>query len=271
MLKTPTFFVVTFSWVGVAILLFRWLPPGSLRPTLAWTACVLSDGLMTSMRQALPDGASVLLLALGVVAVEQHRRVLAAAVLGLAGLARETNLIGGLVLAPSRVTPRTLATFMLQGLLVVAPLLLWIGYLWHTGLPPDAAGHRNFAVPFSGYIDKWFITVRTLGADGWDSFARFSLFGLVSLTTQFLVLVWLRDWGNAWWRMGVAYAGLMAVLGPAVWEGDPGAVTRVVVPMTIAFNVLLPRLRWFWPLWVLGNISVLHGVEVMRVPWLSGW
>ena len=153
----------------------------------------------------------------------------------------------------------------------MTPLALWVGYLWYTGLPPNAAGHRNFAVPFTGYVDKWFMTVRALSADGWDSFARFSLLGLVSLTTQFLVLAWHREWRNAWWRMGMAYAGLMAVLGPAVWEGHPGAVTRVVVPMTIAFNVLLPQRRWFWPLWVLGNASLLHGVDAMKLPWLSGW
>jgi hypothetical protein len=258
-------------WLGLAFLLWRWLPPGSLRPTLAWAACLLSDGLLTSMRHALPDGASMLLLALGVAAVERNRRGLASAILGAAGLARETNLIGGLVLAPERTTPRTLSTLVLQGLLVLTPLLLWIGYLWYMGLPPDAAGHRNFAAPFTGYVDKWVMTVRALGADGWDSFARFSLLGLVSLTTQFLVLLWQRDWRSPWWRMGVAYAGLMAVLGSAVWEGDPGAATRVVVPMTIAFNVLLPKHRWFWPLWVLGNASVVHGVEVMRLPWLSGW
>ena len=258
-------------WLVLAFLLWRWLPPGPVRPTLAWAACLLSDGLMTSIRQSLPDGPSVLLLALGVVAVEQNRRGVAAAILGVASLARETNLIGGLVLAPDKTTPRTMAVFVLQILAVVSPLLLWVGYLWYVGLPPDAAGHRNFGVPFSGYINKWFMTVRALDAGGWNSFARFSLLGLVSLTTQCLVLVWLRDWRNPWWRMGAAYAGLMAVLGPAVWEGDPGAVTRVIVPMTVAFNVLLPKLRWFWPLWVLGNASVLHGVEVMRLPWLSGW
>jgi hypothetical protein len=258
-------------WLALAFLLWRWLPPGPVRPTAAWAACLLSDGLMTSIRQSLPDGASVLLLALGVAAIEQNRRGIATAILGVAGLARETNLIGGLILFPAKASARTLVTLVLQGLIVLAPLALWAAYLWHIGLPPDAAGHRNFALPFSGYFDKWLTTVSALGAGGWSSFARFSLLGLVSMTTQLLVLLWLRDWRNPWWRMGLAYAGLMAVLGPAVWEGDPGAVTRVVVPMTVAFNVLLPKLRWFWPLWVLGNAGVLHGVEVMRLPWLSGW
>jgi hypothetical protein len=71
--------------------------------------------------------------------------------------------------------------------------------------------------------------------------------------------------------MGIVYAALMVVLGPAVWEGQPGAVTRVAVPMAIAFNILVVKSRWFWPLWLLGNAGIIHGVDFMRLPWLSGW
>jgi hypothetical protein len=63
----------------------------------------------------------------------------------------------------------------------------------------------------------------------------------------------------------------MLVLGPAVWEGHPGAIARIMIPMTIAFNILLPRDRWFWPLWILGNAGVMFGFEVMSVPWFSEW
>lgn len=38
-----------------------------------------------------------------------------------------------------------------------------------------------------------------------------------------------------------------------------GGADRVLLPMTIAFNVLLPTRRWFWPLWALGNLTVAHG------------
>ena len=258
-------------WLGLAWLLLRWLPAGQIRPVFAWTACMLSDGLLSSIRQSLPDGPSMLLLALGVAMAEGHRRNAVAGLLGLAGLARETNLLGAVILVPDQLTMAKLARFAARLVIVLLPLLLWVGHLWSMGLPPGDGGLRNFAPALSGFADKWVATVAMLRADGWDSFARFSLVGLVSLTTQCVVLVWLRDWHNPWWRTGVAYAGLMAVLGPAVWEGNPGAVTRVIVPMTLAFNVLLPRLRWFWPLWILGNASVLHGVEVLRLPWLSGW
>jgi hypothetical protein len=259
------------GWLGLALLLLRWLPAGQTRFVFAWTACMLSDGLLSSMRQSLTDGPSMLLLALGVAMAEQQRRNATAGLLGLAGLARETNLLGAVILIPDQLTIAKLARFAVGLVIVLLPLLLWVGYLSSMGLPPGDGGLRNFAPPLSGFADKWVATIAILRADGWDSFARFSLVGLVSLTTQCVVLLWLRDWHNPWWRMGVAYAGLMAVLGPAVWEGNPGAVTRVIVPMTVAFNVLLPRLRWFWPLWILGNASVLHGVEVLRLPWLSGW
>jgi hypothetical protein len=258
-------------WIGLALLLLRWLPAGQLRAVFAWIACMLSDGLLSSMRQSLPDGPSMLLLALGVAAAEQQRRNAAAGLLGLAGLARETNLLGAVILIPDRLTMGEVARFAGRLAIAVAPLLLWVGYLWYRGMPPDDRGHRNFAPVFSEFIDKWVTTVAILRADGWDSFARFSLVALIGLTTQLAVLLWQRDWRNLWWRMGIAYAALMVVLGPAVWEGQPGAVTRVAVPMAIAFNILVVKSRWFWPLWLLGNAGIIHGVDFMRLPWLSGW
>ena len=121
------------------------------------------------------------------------------------------------------------------------------------------------------YFEKWRVTVQAIELEGWETYARFSVFGLVGLTTQALVLMWQRRWHSAWWRLGIVYMVLMLVLGPAVWEGHPGAISRVVIPMTVAFNVLLPRNRWFLPLWILGNLGVFYGFEVMRLPWLSEW
>jgi hypothetical protein len=60
----------------------------------------------------------------------------------------------------------------------------------------------------------------------------------------------------------------MAALGPAVWEGVPGAVPRVLLPMTFAFNAVLPKNRWFWPLFVLGNLTVLPALHAIQAPFL---
>lgn len=259
-----------FAWLGLGVVLFRWLPAGGLRPTLAWIAIMFSDGLLSSMRQAVPDGPSMLLIALGVLALEKGRPWLAAAVIGVSGLARETNVLSAVIFTPRSLTATSLRTLAVQATLVAAPLLLWSVYLWQLGLEPTNAGLRNFGAPFASYIAKWQITTQELSAQGWDSFARFALLALISLTTQAVVLFVYRDWSSPWWRLGAAYAVLMVLLGPAVWEGYSLAMSRVMIPMTVAFNVLLPRNRFFWPLFVLGNIGAAHGLEFMRVPWLGG-
>ena len=62
---------------------------------------------------------------------------------------------------------------------------------------------------------------------------------------------------SAWWRVGIAYAGLMSIAGASVWDGHPGAITRVVLPLTVAFNMVVLREARFWPLVVAGNLPVL--------------
>jgi hypothetical protein len=58
----------------------------------------------------------------------------------------------------------------------------------------------------------------------------------------------------------------MIFLGDAVWENYPSAAARVLLPMTVAFNLLVPRGR-FWPiLLVLGNLGVLASGDLLRPP-----
>lgn len=257
-------------WLILGVLLLRWMPPGSVKPTVAWMGCMFGDGLLASMRYSLVDGPSALLLALAVRAVEENRHGMATGILTLSGLARETNLLGGAILIPDKLTLKNLATFALRGILIVAPFALWTLYLWKRTLSSAVAGSRNFGI-FMPYVEKWQDTIRLFGMEGWNSDVRFSLLGIIGLTTQALVLLWCRDSKAPWWRLGIAYMCLMLVLGPAVWEGHPGAIGRIMIPMTIAFNILLPRGRWFWPLWILGNAGVMFGLEVMSVPWASEW
>jgi hypothetical protein len=254
-------------WLALGWILFHWLPPGSLRPTLAWLGCMFSHGLLTSVRESVPDGPSVLLIALAIRAVDIGRPTVSAWTLGLAALCRETNVLGSVILLPRHLRPRrSYVSAGLRMLIVLAPLALWLSYLWSIDLPMRHAGARNLAAPFTGYGEKWVATFAGLQAEGWGSFARLSLLSMTALTTQAAFLLLSRQWNVAWWRTGVVYLALMAVLGRAVWEGHPGAVTRVVLPMTFAFNVLVLKSRWFWPLWVLGNLSVLGGLETIHAP-----
>jgi hypothetical protein len=252
------------AWIALGWLLLRWLPVGTAHAALAWTACMLSNGLLASVRRSLPDGPSLLFLVLGIIAIEKNRHWLAAAICGLSGTARETNVLGGSMLgAPWPLKPARIGRWLAQAALVVLPLIVWLMYLHTRGLTPSPGGH-NFSLPLVEYVQKWDSTLRELLSLGWDSYARLSFLSLVALTTQVVTLLWRRDWRSPWWRVGAAYIGLFLILGPAVWEGYPGAASRVLVPMTFAFNILLPRNAWFWPLLILGNADILWGLEEIR-------
>ena len=255
-------------WVVLAFLLCRWFPPRNFRNFCLWFGCMFSHGVIVSVTAAVPDGPGMLLLALTVLAVERGRTRGAAGLIGLAGLAKDINLLWAVILiTPDRMKRSHWRHLFVWGLLVVGPVSVWMLYLWagNHGFG-GFAGLRNFATPFTGYVEKWSVTLSLLREGGWDSFARFSLFALIGFTTQAAVLLILCDWQNPWWRVGMGSVVLMVVLGPAVWEGYPGAATRVLLPMTFAFNAVLPRNRWFWPLFVLGNLMVLPAMQALRVP-----
>jgi len=89
---------------------------------------------------------------------------------------------------------------------------------------------------------------------------------LVALTAQCLFFVLRPRWSEAWWRAGIGYAVLLVVLGDAVWEGYPGAASRVLLPMTLAFNILVPRGRSWWLLLLLGNLTVFFSSDTLKPP-----
>jgi hypothetical protein len=230
---------------------------------------LFSHGLIASFEASLLEGPSLLLLVIAIIAIERNRRWIAACLMGVSGLGRETNILCGSALLerlPRAWRPgRVLAGQMLA---VGLPMVLWLSYL--RASHPDAwfelGGERNFAPPLSGYFGDWAVTLAQFRDQGWGSFARFDLLALTSVTTQLVFFAVRRQWSSPWYRVALAYLMLMLFLGPAVWEGTPGAFTRVLLPMTCAYNVLLPRGRAYWPLAVLGNLSVINGLHALRVP-----
>ena len=251
-------------WIILALLLLRWLPATDLRSFCLWFACLFSHGMVFAVTWALPDALGLLLLALSVVALEQRRDGYASALVGIGGLAKDTGLLWCAVLCDRAELARSgWRTLLTRGILVAGPLALWMGYLWCAGhISNEALGVRNFAPPFVAYLAKWDLTLTELRGGG-SPFAWFSLFALTSSTVQLIVLLAVRDGNRPWWRVGIASCALMACLGPAQWEGHVMAATRILLPMTVAFNVLLPRNRWFWPLFVIGNLPMVHGLEAL--------
>ena len=250
------------AWLLLAVVLLRWCPPGNARHFAVWVSCLFSTGMLASVRLALTDGPSMLLIACAVAAVERGRTGLATCVVALAGLGRETNLLAAVALPPPRdAQVGTQRRCVVTGLLMVLPLAAWMAYVRLT-LGAADAGIETLAMPLRGYLQKWSVTVAELGRAGWWSDARFSVYALVGFTVQagFLLVRW-RLWPTSpWWRVGLAYAALMAVAGASVWDGHPGAITRVVVPLMVAFNVVILRERRFWPLLLLGNLGCVEEV-----------
>ena len=260
-------------WLILAWLLLRWFPPLTLRNFMLWFGCLFGQGLIASVRLSLLAGPSLLLLALAIIAIERGRPWIASAVLGLSGLGRETNLLSGVCLFGRRWRPLRVADHaapLVRIFFVAVPLALWLGYLYFSAHGVTmSSGRGNLAAPLSTFLAKWDMTLAELQEFGWtETYARFSFLSLVSLTTQALFLLWQREWSAPWWRIGIAYALLMVFLGPAVWAGDQVAANRVLLPMTVAFNVQLAHARGSWSLVILGNLTVLHGLESLRVPWL---
>ncbi len=142
-------------------------------------------------------------------------------------------------------------------MIAAAPLAAWIAYIrWRIG--PGGAGTRNFAWPLQAWIGKWTETFAALSTGG-DLLVWATLLATVGLTVQAAFFLARPRWQERWWRVGAGFAALFLFLGPAVWEGLPGAATRVLLPLNLAFNVLVLRARA--PLWWLlaGNLTVVAG------------
>jgi len=243
-------------WLALAAVLLRWFPPDSWENFLRWAAVLFSHGVLMSVRHSLVDAPSLLLVALALRWLETGRGAAGAATLALAGLGKETSLLATAGTDFDWRAPRTWGRTALIVAGIAGPLFAWMGFIrWKFG-PVDDPGLGNFTLPFAGYAEKFGTAWReALGRDGaalqWAVLAT-----VVGLAAQWLFLVLRWRPAERWWRVGAAFALMMAFLSTPVWEGYPGASTRVLLPMTLAFNILVPRgLRWL-PVLLLGNLTV---------------
>ncbi len=250
----------------LAVLLSRTFPLSDWRSTAAWTACLLTPGLMTSVRFALPDALGATLTVAAVLAVQSRRVWLAACLIGLASLARETFVLAVPILwiAPDRRIVRSMAATVLA----IAPLLLWQDYLYSiyrsSGL--TTAGHIGKSG--SLYLRDVRIIVNKVMSRPESTSSRAQVLVAVSMLVQMIFVLTRFNWRSAWWWCGSATGGLMLLVTPGIWIGSP----RVFLPLAFAFNALLPRdSRWFLILLVAGNLFVLVTIDILVVPWWYGW
>ncbi len=246
-------------WLGFAWLLWREIDDASAAGTARWVACVLSLGVLDSVRQSLVDLPALLFL---LIAVRQFRRDTAPAVsttaLALANLTKETSLLASLALLgwPSRDRRRPLFALVACAI----PPAIWFVYVAQRfPTTPITSGSGNFTWPVLGAAAQFADSAREVAAGNFDSRHTFALLGILGLGLQAGVLWRHRAPSNPWWRIGAVYSVLLLFLGPWVWSGY-WAACRAVLPLTVAFNLLLPAGRSFWPLLILGNLTALHAV-----------
>ena len=249
-------------WFLLGWLLLRWFPPTNIDRAFRWGAIMLSIGLWFSALFSLVDGPSLLLTALALRWVEQGHPWRASAILALGGLAKETNLLSAAVLAPERWKNMSgWGKSVVQGLLVALPLVIWFSVLrWRFAETGSLAGARNFAWPFVAYGERWAELVRGMMEGGirWK-FLSAGFATHVSITVQAVFLFGWWQWKKPAWRLTVPFAVLAFTLGHAVWEGYPGASSRVLLPMLLGFNLLVPKARKWLPVLILGNLTMFVG------------
>jgi hypothetical protein len=253
------------AWLLLALLLTKWFPPCGWGNFLRWACVLYSFGMCHSIRASLVDGPSLLLIAFGLALLEWKRPWMAAIVLGVSGLARETNILAGVALVPRGNSGRAWARSLAWGAVVALPITVWMWILWRW-LGSTGGGTDNFSAPFSGYFGKWSDTFWDWERGRPSLTAQQNFATLAALAIQFGFFALRRRWSDSWWRVGAAYAALMALLGPSVWGGYPPAAARVLLPMTLAFNILVPRGRRWWLVLALGNLNMLASLDVLVLP-----
>jgi len=253
-------------WLLLAWLLWRWIPPTSARAFALWAGTLLAHGTIMSVRYALPDGLSLFLIALAVLAMEAGRPLVAGAVLGLAALARETALLAGGMLVRVLRQPRGWRTAALAGVLAALPLVVWLDYLRSIYRARTLAGGSHITVPFKGLTSEIASIWRAV-PDGFTTMMRDEVLALVAFGAQACWISWWlarrRDF-TPWATVAPAFLLLALLAHPVVWDGAPGAYTRVAMPLTMGVNVLLardPRASWWWI--ALANLGVVPGVALL--------
>ena len=253
-------------WLILGWALLRWFPPTGWENFLRWAAVMFSHGVCMSVRHSLVDAPSLLLVALALRWLEEGKGKQGGVTLALAGLGKETSLLATAGLDFDWRAPRTWGRTVLTVVLIGLPLAVWMLFIrWKFG-PADDPGMGNFTFPFAGYVEKWRAAWPDAMARDASALGRATFAVVIALGAQWLFFMLRWRPGERWWRVGVAFAVMMMFLSTPVWEGFPGASTRVLLPMTLAFNVLVPRGRRWLPLLLIGNLTVAASVFEFSPP-----
>jgi hypothetical protein len=237
----------------------------ALRPagSIDWAAAgavALTTGTLDSLHRALSDLPMATIIFIAVMLPLAAMRV---GLLAVAILTRETAVLSAIpcVLASPMLNRRN----FLRLTMVLLPAAVWSAYIWlhldMVGASPDG----NFQFPGVAILHRLGLAWSELLAHPTDR-RFFLLLAPLCLVVQ-AVYLWrypLRT--SALWWSGIGFTAFLFILGPQLWVGNMSA-PRVLLPMTIAFNVLLATQRpaRFWLWFVAGNIGLLWGLRKLTI------
>ena len=250
------------AWLLLARLLLHWAPAGGHCAFVRWFCCLFGMGSLESVRLSLTDLPALLLLATAIRILSSNptSSVLRASAFGAALLTRETSAIAlpVLIATPGETETGTRRLQAAYLCLAAVPAALWFAYV-HWRFPGHLGWQGNFDWPCKGAVMAFLECLIEFARGNFDSRYLGRAAALVSFGIQIGYLYCRRDWRSPWWRLGAAYGLLFLFLGEYVWHGY-WAVCRAALPMTVAYNLLLPSDRRFWPLVILGNLPILHAL-----------
>ena len=250
-------------WIALLTVLVRRVDLERPRDFLLAAALLWNTGTLVCLERALTDFPAA---ALGVAAVwRTSSRLAPAGLLSAACLMKETAILQIVAVGwpgrRHRRVLRLLGTWALMSL-PVAAWLLYVWWVWWDVSGLRVPGGGRITLPFVGLATKFVAT----GNDLWEAVRggdlrirkSFELLAPASLAAQAIYLIRYPRLSSRAWRFGAGSAALLMLLGDVVWV-DQHAYCRVLLPLTVAFNLLVhcheegsTYTRWF----IAGNVGL---------------
>jgi len=128
------------------------------------------------------------------------------------------------------------------------------------------AGTDTFVFIGSGLAQNWRAVLETIMSTRRIGSALFPACILFSVVAQAAFMFVRRNYLSPWWRVACAYAVMLLFLDPVLVAPSTAAITRVMLPLTTGFNILLAheqRPARFWGWFVAGNLELVTILQVM--------
>jgi hypothetical protein len=205
-----------------------------------------------------------------IAASERSHPFWSAVTVGINTLGRETNVLA-LLAQPIPRKRRDWLRLVAAAPLAVLPTVIWMDYLRSIYRSTTLAGTDSFVFLGAGLAETWRTVLSNVRMSGAASDAVGPACILLSVMTQAAFIFVRRSYAVPWWRVACAYAVMLMFLDPVLVAPSTGAITRVMLPLTVGFNILLAKetspIR-FWTWFVAGNLHLLTVLQVMPIiPW----